>query len=75
MFDEFLVILCFVFVFMWDIFVVIMIILFSILKWDGFIMVYNIFLIKEGGLKKVLMLNKFYKEWDCIVLFKVIFFV
>ncbi|XP_078355867.1 uncharacterized protein LOC144651645 isoform X2 [Oculina patagonica] len=43
-------------------------------KWDDSVTVLNLFLGKEGGVKKVPTLNKSYKEWDCTALFKATLF-
>ena len=69
--DEFPVALRQVFVFMWD----------NrgatkpgVLKWDDSVTVLNMLLANEGGVKKVPMLNKSYKEWDCTALFQATLF-
>lgn len=69
-FDEFPVTLRTVFVFMWDNFVSATTTTPGVPKWDDSITVHNIFLTKEGGLKKAPTLNKFYKKWDCTALLK-----
>ena len=65
--DEFPVALRQVFIYMWDNFVATTP---GVPKWDDSVTVLNIFLAKEGGAKKVAMLNKSSKEWDCTALFK-----
>ena len=69
--DEFPVALRQVFVFMWDTQVATRP---SVPKWDDSVTVLNMLLAKEGGVKKVPMLNKSYKEWDCTTLFKATLF-
>ena len=69
--DEFPVALRQVFVFMWDNRVATTP---GVPKWDDSVTVLNMFLAKEGGVKKVPMLNKSYKEWDCSALFKATLF-
>ena len=43
-------------------------------KWDDTVTVLNLFMSKEGGVKKVPKLNKSYKEWDCTALFRATLF-
>ena len=69
--DEFPVALREVFVFMWDNRVASPS---GVSKWDDSVTVLNMFLAKEGGVKKVPTLNKSYKEWDCTALFKATLF-
>jgi len=68
--DDFPVALRQVFVSMWDTLVASP----GIPKWDDSVTVLNLFLVKEGGAKKVPTLNKSYKEWDCTSLFKATLF-
>ena len=68
--DYFPVALRQVFVYMWDTSVASP----RIRKWDDSVTVLNLFLVKEGGAKKVPTLNKSYKEWDCTSLFKATLF-
>ena len=68
--DYFPVALRQVFVYMWDTLVASP----GIPKWDDSVTVLNLFLVKEGGAKKVPTLNKSYKEWDCTSLFKATLF-
>ena len=65
--DEFPVALRQVFIHMWDTRVASPP---GVPKWDDSVTVLNIFLTREGGAKKVPMLNKSSKEWDCTALFK-----
>ena len=65
--DEFPVALRQVFIYMWDTLIATTP---GVPKWDDSVTVLNIFLAREGGAKKVLMLNKSSKEWDCTALFK-----
>ena len=65
--DEFPVALRQVFIHMWDTRVASPP---GVPKWDDSVTVLNIFLAREGGAKKVPMLNKSSKEWDCTALFK-----
>ncbi|KAL9975970.1 hypothetical protein ACROYT_G013198 [Oculina patagonica] len=69
--DEFPDVLRKAFVFMWDNRVAT---LPGVSKWDDSVTVLNMFLAKEGGVKKVPTLNKSYKEWDCTALFKATLF-
>ncbi len=69
--DEFPVALRGVFAFMWDTRVASPP---GVPKWDDSVTVLNIFLAKEGGVKKVPTLNKSYKEWDCTALFQATLF-
>ncbi|KAL9975962.1 hypothetical protein ACROYT_G013188 [Oculina patagonica] len=46
----------------------------GVAKWDDSVTVLNLFLGKEGGVKKVPTLNKSFKEWDCTALFKATLF-
>ena len=64
--DEFPVALRQVFIYMWDTLVATTP---GVPKWDDSVTVLNIFLAR-GGAKKVPMLNKSFKEWDCTALFK-----
>ena len=68
--DDFPVALRQVFVSMWDTSVASP----GIQKWDDSVTVLNLFLLKEGGAKKVPTLNKSFKEWDCTSLFKATLF-
>lgn len=65
--DEFPIALRQVFIYMWDTLVATTP---GVPKWDDSVTVLNIFLAREGGAKKVPMLNKSFKEWDCTALFK-----
>ena len=65
--DEFPVALRQVFIYMWDTLIATTP---CVPKWDDSVTVLNIFLAREGGAKKVPMLNKSFKEWDCTALFK-----
>ncbi|PFX34274.1 hypothetical protein AWC38_SpisGene875 [Stylophora pistillata] len=69
--DEFPVALRQVFVYMWDTLVASPP---GVPKWDDSVTVLNIFIAKEGGAKKVPMLNKSSEEWDCTALFKATLF-
>ncbi|KAL9975969.1 hypothetical protein ACROYT_G013197 [Oculina patagonica] len=69
--DEFPDVLRKAFVFMWDNRVATPP---GVPKWDDSVTVLNMFLAKEGGVKKVPSLNKSYKEWDCTALFKATLF-
>ncbi|KAL9975965.1 hypothetical protein ACROYT_G013193 [Oculina patagonica] len=69
--DEFPDVLREAFVFMWDTRVATPP---GVPKWDNSETVLNMFLAKEGGVKKVPTLNKSYKEWDCTALFKATLF-
>ena len=70
--DEFPVALRKVFVFMWDNQVATT--PGVVPKWDDSVTVLNMLIAKEGGEKKVPMLNKSYTEWDCTALFKATLF-
>lgn len=65
--DEFPIALRQVFIYMWDTLIATTP---GVPKWDDSVTVLNIFLAREGGAKKVPMLNKSFKEWDCTALFK-----
>lgn len=69
--DEFPIALRQVFIYMWDTLVATTP---GVPKWNDSVTVLNIFLSKEGGAKKVAMLNKSSKEWDCAALFKATLF-
>ncbi|XP_078355864.1 uncharacterized protein LOC144651641 isoform X2 [Oculina patagonica] len=69
--DEFPDVLRKAFVFMWDTRVATTP---GVPKWDDSVTVLNMFLTKEGGVKKVPTLNKSFKEWDCTALFKATLF-
>ena len=69
--DEFPIALHQVFIYMWDTLVATTP---GVPKWNDSVTVLNIFLAKEGGAKKVAMLNKSSKEWDCTALFKATLF-
>ena len=69
--DEFPVALRQVFIRMWDTRVASPP---SVPKWDDSVTVLNDFLTREGGAKKVPMLNKSSKEWDCTALFSATLF-
>ena len=69
--DEFPVALRKVFVFMWDNQIATTP---GVPKWDDSLTVINTLIANEGGVKKVPMLNKSYKEWDCTALFKATLF-
>ena len=69
--DVFPVILCQVFVFMWDNLVATSP---GVPKWDDSVTVLNMLIANEGGVKKVPMLNKSNKEWDCTAHFKATLF-
>ena len=69
--DEFPIALRQVFIYMWDTLVASPP---GVPKWNDSVTVLNIFLAKEGVAKKVAMLNKSSKEWDCTALFKATLF-
>ena len=69
--DEFPIALRQVFIYMWDTLVATTP---GVPKWNDSVTVLNIFLSKEGGVKKVGMLNKSSKEWDCAALFRATLF-
>ena len=69
--DEFPIALHQVFIYMWDTLVATTP---GVPKWNDSVTVLNIFLAKEGGAKKVAMLNRSSKEWDCTALFKATLF-
>ena len=69
--DAFPVALRKVFVFMWDNQIATTP---GVPKWDDSVTVLNMLIANEGGGKKVPMLNKSYKEWDCTALFKATLF-
>ena len=43
-------------------------------NWDDSVTCLNMFIAKEGGVKKVPNLNKHFKEWDCTALFRATLF-